>query len=63
MDGKCLLIGKELDGFRLVSVRRNSALLECEESTVELKIVPDPELPELNQLLLPTSDLTRIHRP
>jgi len=30
IDGQCLVIGRELDGFRLVSVSRNSAVLVCD---------------------------------
>ncbi len=29
IDGQCLAVGREIDGFRLVSVSRNSAVLIC----------------------------------
>ena len=29
IDGQCLAVGREIDGFRLVSVSRNSAVLLC----------------------------------
>jgi len=42
IDGQCLAAGKELDGFRLVSVKRDSAEFICEGVHVTLRLPTDP---------------------
>ncbi len=38
VDGKCLQVGQELDGYRLVSVGHREAVFECDGERVELRL-------------------------
>ncbi len=38
VDGKCLHVGQELDGYRLVSVGHRRAVFECDGEQVELRL-------------------------
>lgn len=48
VNNRCLLIGQELDGFRLISVGLRSAILESETARVELKIESNGEARRAN---------------
>lgn len=46
IDGQCLVVGGELDGFRLVRVGRDHAVLACGKVEVTLQLPQEPPGPE-----------------
>ncbi|KPK79719.1 MAG: hypothetical protein AMJ81_12905 [Phycisphaerae bacterium SM23_33] len=43
IDGKCLLVGQEMDGLKLISVEQNSAVVEADGVRIQLPLQEQPQ--------------------